>query len=266
MALPLFDHLPEIARSLQDAPYVLLFLDFDGTLAPIDPNPGTASMPAGTRKALKALCCGPRSQVAIISGRALPDVRERVRLEELIYAGNHGLEINGPGLHFVEPGAAQRAEALEELARHLKVRLSGVPGVDVESKVFTASVHFRKTPIGRLEEVRRTVMDAIAPIENLFQITQGLKVFDIRPRVNWHKGLAVQWIKDALGKRDALPIYIGDDLTDEDAFAALPEGITVCVGRPRSNTSAHYRLEEQGLVQKFLIWLAGSLAKPDSGR
>ncbi len=244
---------------MRDAPYVLLFLDFDGTLAPISSNPGTASMPAGTRKALKAISAGGRSSVAIISGRALPDIRERVRLEELIYAGNHGLEITGPGLYFVEPTAAQRAEVLEELARHLQVRLRRIPGVDVESKVFTASIHFRKTPTGRLEEVHRTVLEAVAPIGNLFQVTQGLKVFDIRPRVNWNKGLAVRWIKETLGRTDALPIYIGDDLTDEDAFAALPEGITVSVGRAASKTCARYHLEEQERVQEFLVWLTESL-------
>ena len=215
-------------------------------------------MPAGTRKALKALSAADRSSVAIISGRALPDIRERVRLEELIYAGNHGLEITGPGLHFVEPIAAQRAEVLEELARHLQVRLRMIPGVDVESKVFTASIHFRNTPAGRLEEVHRTVLEAVAPIANLFQVSQGLKVFDIRPRVNWHKGRAVRWIKDALGLSDALTVYVGDDLTDEDAFAVLPDGITVCVGGGAS-TCARYHVDKQEFVQEFIVWMADAL-------
>jgi trehalose-phosphatase len=196
--------------------------------------------------------------VAIISGRALPDLRERVRMDEIIYAGNHGLEITGPGLHFVEPTAAERVEALEELARHLQVRLRPIPGVEVESKVLTASIHFRRASPNRLPEIHKIVQVALNPVVHLFQVTQGWEVFEIRPRVNWHKGLAVRWIREALGRRSALPLYIGDDLTDEDAFRALPEGITVSVGRSKG-TCAQYHLELQESVQEFLQWLAESL-------
>ena len=250
---------------MKDAPHVLLFLDFDGTLAPIHSNPGAAAMPLASRRALKSLKDDERSSVAIISGRALPDLRERVRMEEIIYAGNHGLEIVGPGLHFIEPTAARRVEMLEELARHLHVRLRHIPGVEVESKVLTASIHFRRASAGSADEVHRTVQDALTPIVSLFQVTQGLQVFEIRPRVNWHKGLAVLWIKETLGKENALPIYIGDDLTDEDAFAALPQGITISVGRTTS-TSARYHLEEQESVQEFLVWLAGSVPRSATER
>jgi len=258
MAQPLFDHLPQIASSVRDASYVFLSLDFDGTLAPITVNPGTATMPVESRRALKALEAGHRSSVAIISGRALPDLRERVRMEEIIYAGNHGLEITGPGLHFVEPNAALRVEALEELSRHLQVRLRHIPGVEVESKVLTSSIHFRRASVSSLDEVHKTVLDALTPVVSLFQVTQGLQVFEIRPRVNWHKGLAIRWIRDALGQRDALVVYIGDDLTDEDAFRALPDGITISVGRV-SGTCARYYVEVQESVQDFLRWLAGQL-------
>ena len=258
MTEPLFDHLPQIASLIRSAPHVLLSLDFDGTLAPIHPNPGVVTMPVESRRALKSLEAGERSSVAIISGRALPDLRERVRMEEIIYAGNHGLEITGPGLHFIEPTAARRVDALEELARHLHVRLRHIKGVEVESKVLTASIHFRGAPKSRLEEIHKIVQDAMMPIVQLFQVTQGLQVFEIRPRVNWHKGLAVRWISEALGRRDALPIYLGDDVSDEDAFAALKEGITVSVGRA-SGTCAQYHLEDQESVQEFLRWLAAQL-------
>jgi len=258
MTQPLFDYLPKIASSMRDASHVLVFLDFDGTLAPIHVNPGAASMPPESRRALRALEAGPRSSVAIISGRALPDLRERVRMDEIIYAGNHGLEITGPGLHFVEPTAAERVEALEELARHLQVRLRPIPGVEVESKVLTASIHFRRASPNRLPEIHNIVQVALSPVIDLFQVTQGWEVFEIRPRVNWHKGLAVRWIREALGRRNALPLYIGDDLTDEDAFRALPEGITVSVGRSKG-TCAQYHLELQESVQEFLQWLAESL-------
>jgi trehalose-phosphatase len=179
-------------------------------------------------------------------------------MEEIIYAGNHGLEITGPGMHFIEPTAARRVEALEELSRQLQVRLRHIPGVEVESKVFTASIHFRRASRSSLDEVHKTVQDAVIPIVSLFQVTQGLQVFEIRPRVNWHKGLAVRWIREALGRRDALAMYLGDDLTDEDAFRALPDGITISVGRT-AGTCAGYYIEMQESVQEFLQWLAGLL-------
>jgi trehalose-phosphatase len=179
-------------------------------------------------------------------------------MEEIIYAGNHGLEITGPGLHFIEPAASERVDALEELTRHLQVRLRHIPGVEVESKVLTASIHFRRASVSSLGEVHKLVQDAVNPIVSLFQVTQGLQIFEIRPRVNWHKGLAVGWIKEALGRPDALSIYLGDDVSDEDAFAALRDDITISVGRV-SGTCARYHLDLQESVQEFLVWLAGCL-------
>jgi trehalose 6-phosphate phosphatase len=116
---PLLEHLPAIAKSLHRAPHILLFLDFDGTLAPIVEDPGMARMPTDTREALSLIALDPKISLAIISGRALSDLRLRVGLDNLIYAGNHGLEISGPGLAFIEPVAAERLKALGELSRHL---------------------------------------------------------------------------------------------------------------------------------------------------
>ena len=255
MTKHLFDHLSEISSAVDAARYVLLFLDFDGTLAPIFEDPNSALMPAETRKALVNLAARRKFSLAIISGRALADLKERVGLPNLIYAGNHGLEIDGPGLHFVEPDAARCIRALGELARYVRGRLHGIPGVVVENKVLTASVHFRRTPANRLWDVEQLVYSAVESTGNLFQVTRGLEVFEIRPRVNWHKGEAVKWIREALGMHDALPIFVGDDITDEDAFAALSDGITVSVGRAKV-TSARFHLDQQKEVQEFLLWMS----------
>jgi trehalose 6-phosphate phosphatase len=251
----LLEHLPEIAAALRAAPDILLFLDFDGTLAPIVEDPSLASMPQSTRQALARLASDPRFSLAIISGRALSDLRLRVGLENLTYAGNHGLEISGPGVEFIEPGAAERLKALGELSRHLRARLHDIRGVEVENKVLSASVHFRRAPVASLPEIRQAVDDAVVFEDNPFQITEGRKVLEIRPRVGWDKGRAVHWIRQASGNQAALPLYIGDDSTDEDAFLALPQGITISVGKARV-TSAQYFLERQELVPEFLLWLA----------
>jgi trehalose 6-phosphate phosphatase len=255
---PLLDHLPEIATALRTAPHILLFLDFDGTLAPIVQDPSLAQMSLGVREALVRLAESPKVSLIMISGRALSDLRVRVGLDNLIYAGNHGLEITGPGMEFVEPVAAERLKALGELSRHLRVRLHDIPGVEVENKVLSASVHFRRAPAGRLPEIRKAVDTAVVFDGNPFEITEGRKVFEIRPRVGWDKGMAVRWIEKASAKPGALPVYVGDDSTDEDAFQALPEGITISVGKAKE-TSAQYYLDRQESVPEFLTWLAQRL-------
>jgi trehalose 6-phosphate phosphatase len=257
----LLEYLPKLAPVLRAAPKILLFLDFDGTLAPIVEYPSSARMPSGTRQALARLASNPRFTLAIISGRALEDLRLRVGLENLIYAGNHGLEISGPGLEFIEPTAAQRLKSLGELSRHLRVRLNDIPGVEVENKVLSASVHFRRATATDHPEIRQAVEDAVVFKDNPFHITQGRKVLEIRPRVGWDKGRAVRWIQQAAGLPDALPLYIGDDATDEDAFLALPHGITVSVGKARETSAQHF-LEHQELVPEFLAWLSDLFPLP----
>ena len=252
---PLFEHLAGIASALRAAPEILLFLDFDGTLAPIVDRPSLASMPVGVREALARCASNPKFSVAIVSGRGLADLRTRVDLENLIYAGNHGLEISGPGVDFIEPTAVERLKALGELSRHLRARLNHIPGVEVENKILSASVHYRRAAAGTLPDIRQVVDDAVVFDDNPFHITEGRKVLEIRPRVGWDKGMAVRWIQQASGHPNALPVYIGDDTTDEDAFEALPDGITVSVGKGRE-TSAQYFLENQESVPEFLLWLS----------
>lgn len=261
MTEALNDHLSEIAACVSGSRHVLLFFDFDGTLAPIVEDPAQARMPAETRQSLVQLAGSDKFSLAIISGRALSDLRERVGLENLIYAGNHGLEISGPGFDFVEPEAARQLEALGELSQRLRVPLRHVPGVEVENKVLSASVHFRRAPAASLAEVREMVEAEVDTVGSPFEVTEGRKVFEIRPRVDWHKGMAVGWIREGSGHPEALCIYVGDDLTDEDAFLALPGGITVSVGQTRK-TSARYYLEHQESVQEFLIWLTEQGLKP----
>jgi trehalose 6-phosphate phosphatase len=255
MTLPLFDHLSDVASSVGRAGHVFLFLDFDGTLAPIVEDPGIASMPPETRELLVNLAGRRSFSLAIISGRSLSDLQTRVGLKGLTYGGNLGLAIRGPGLSFVEPTAAERMGVLQQLSQDLEMRLHHVLGAEVENKGLTASVHFRKAPEDSLQEIRQIVGSAVTSTGDLFYVTQGLQVLEIRPQVNWNKGTAARWIVGASERPDALPVYLGDDATDEDAFSALPAGITVRVGRT-AETSAQYHLEYQEAVPEFLMWLA----------
>jgi len=251
----LFDHLSEAASLVNAARRVFLFLDFDGTLAPIVDEPGDATMSAEARALLIVLMRKPRFSVAIVSGRALADLETRVGLERLTYAGDHGFEIRGPGLSFIEPTAVKRMSALNRVAGDLENRLREIAGVRVENKGLTASVHYRKVREEQRDQVREIVKDTVATAGGLFRVTQGLSVLEIRPRVNWHKGTAARWIMMASGYRDGMPVYLGDDATDEDAFVSLASGITVRVGRT-TETSAKYHLEYQESTAEFLAWLA----------
>jgi len=262
MTQPLFDHLPEIAARVEAAGDLLVFLDFDGTLAPVVSDPEMASMPSQTRRALTSLAAVEKVSLAIISGRALPDLKARVGMPNLIYAGNHGLEISGPGMYFIQPDAAKRVQALGELLRDLQSRLEPIPGVQVENKVLSASVHYRRAPTGKMREIHQAINSVVTSSGGQFQMSPGLQVYEIRPRVRWHKGKAVAWIREALAKRNPLAVYVGDDVTDEDAFLALPEGITVSVGSAQQ-TSARYYLEDQGSLQQFLAWLIGLRPQPE---
>jgi len=257
MTQPLFDHLPEIASKMESAGDLLVFLDFDGTLAPVVNDPAMASMPPQTLRALTSLASLEKVSLAVISGRGLADLKARVGLPNLIYSGNHGLEISGPGLYFIQPDAAKRVQALSALLGDLQIRLAHIPGVQLENKGLSASVHYRRAPADRLREIHQLTNSAVSGSGGLFQMSPGLQVYEIRPRVSWHKGKAVGWIREAWAKRNALAMYVGDDATDEDAFLALPEGITVSVGSARQ-TSARYYLEDQGSLQAFLGWLIES--------
>jgi trehalose-phosphatase len=255
----LFDRLSEVAAELDAARTIYLFLDFDGTLAPIVEDPEAASMPAETRSILAALSVKPRFRVVVISGRPLADLRRRVGLQGLIYAGNHGIEIDGLGLRFTEPDSLARTPVLKDLARKLEVRLRNASGARIEDKGMTLSVHYRMASDARRAEIRRVVEESVESAGDLFRVTEGIELLEIRPRVNWNKGTAALWILASSGSAGALAVVLGDDATDEDVFSTLPAGITVRIGRT-TQTAARYQLEYQEGVGEFLAWLA---ALPD---
>jgi trehalose 6-phosphate phosphatase len=258
MPRPLFDDIDEIAGRVARAPHLILFLDFDGTLALIVAEPALAGLSPHMERVLRTLTGHPNVSVAVISGRDRADLQSRMPIPGLIYAGNHGLEINGHGFLFVEPTAAQCTQAMKELAGEIARRVHDIEGALVEDKGLTLSVHYRLVREEKVDEVRRAVHAVLAASNHPFQLTTGDKVYEIRPRVYWDKGTAVEWIRQQLDRPGALAIYVGDDATDEDGFAALPDGITVRVGGC-GETAAQYSLEDTAEVRKLLEWLETQL-------
>ncbi|MBK9169376.1 MAG: trehalose-phosphatase [Bryobacterales bacterium] len=247
-----FEHTAELEAALTAAPRVLACFDFDGTLAPIVERPEAAWMPAETHEALGTLARAPGVTLALISGRALGDLRARAALDGVVYAGNHGLEIEGAGWRYLSPAAEQARSALESVNTLLLSRLEGMPGVLVEPKGLTTSIHFRLASRADASLVPEIVAGMIAPYGDRFRLTSGKEVVEVRPEADWHKGKAILWLSGRLG--DPMVLFAGDDVTDEDAFAALPDGVTVKVGPP-GDTLARYRVDGPADVTRLIAWL-----------
>lgn len=232
------------------------FLDFDGTLAPIAPNPESAALPEASREALIAL--QRRHLVCLLSGRDLEDLQRKIGLPglALYYAGDHGYRIIGPPGSGVrhEEGSAARAE-VAEAAGELRRLLDSVPGVCVEGKALSLSVHYRLVAPTDLPEVI-TAVETVHARHPALRRTGGKMVYELHPDIAWDKGCALLWLVERLGygHDDICPICLGDDRTDEDTFlAARGWGLSVAVGSEGPpTTEADYGLADTGEVVEFL--------------
>jgi trehalose-phosphatase len=262
MSIPdLMDKLPEIAAMIKPAGPILLGLDLDGTLVPIRQRPEQVVLEEPVRQVLGRLAAVKRLTLTIVSGRSLQDVSARVNLPGLIYAGNHGLEIRGPGISLLEPTAAALADRLSFLTKGLEDQLARIAGTVVEAKGLTTSVHYRNVATQDCDALARIVRDTVDRERDRFVLSWGHRVWEILPRVSWHKGDAMDWIIAHLGEPEpSLVFYLGDDRTDEDAFARLQSAVTVKIGEKCATTHARYWLPDPQAVERFLNWLALELS------
>ena len=243
----IFSDQAEVKRRLIDK-FIFLFLDYDGTLARIADRPEQADLPAQTRELLKELRDYARCKIAIISGRGLEDIKGRIGLEGIIYAGNHGLEIEGPKIKFKSPVSSSYIRLSREIKDNLERKISRVPGAFIEDKGLTLSLHYRqadKRDIPFLKAGLDEVVRAYSAKDKI-RVKAGKMVFEVRPPVRWDKGKVVLWLlarqRFALKEKvEVVPLYIGDDVTDEDAFRALGDkGITVRVGELEDSRAEYY--------------------------
>ena len=239
---------------------VALFLDFDGTLASIVPRPDDAWLLPSTRDLLKLL--SRRVPVAIVSGRSLRDLRSRIGLKGVTYVGNHGLEVAGQNLRFKMKDAAHWRAFLIKIGRQLDEDLGKIPGILLENKGYTLSVHYRLAGGQARQKARRLFAKRLQPyqVRNLVRLRRGKAVWEVRPPVLWDKGTAVRWVLKQPGFRGRWPLFIGDDETDKDVFRAIWNyGIGIFVGASQENGTAHYRLKDPIKVHGFLKWLLRQL-------
>lgn len=256
VADPIGHALDAIARERRDRLLLLLF-DFDGTLAELQRDPAGVYLRPSRRHLLERLARRPMVHIGIVSGRRVADVRARTSLAvPAYYAGLHGLEIEGEGMTFSHPQLEECAGLLQVLARSLTALTSDLPGTLVENKDVSIALHVRgAAPDVRQEAQRRFFRLATPQLESgVLRLMRGSSVFELLPNIAWNKGHAVLRIReDAERQREtkALPVYFGDDLTDEDAFRAIrDDGLSVIVGaRP---SEARFRLKNPAAVERLL--------------
>ena len=226
---------------------IILFLDYDGTLTPIAQSPAQAVLSLENKELIERLVKMPRYQLVIISGRKLTEVKQMVGVQGVLYIGNHGWEIEGSSLHFESLIGIEISSIIERIKYELITQLSDIPGAFVEDKGVTLSVHYRLVARDKEFLVRRIFEHICMPYcrQNMIKVHAGKKVLELKPCVQWDKGKAALWLlrkQEILkGKGNILPVYIGDDTTDEDAFEALKnKGITVLVGKQKFSAAQYY--------------------------
>jgi trehalose-phosphatase len=235
--------------------HLLLLLDFDGTLAEFRADPASVQLAESRRAALQQLSA--RATIGVVSGRRLDDVRRRCGVEGIIVAGLHGLEIEGLGERYVHPDLADAGLAVQQAAVRLRDSVPGLPGVFVEDKEASIALHFREADA----DGRRRALDAFAPIAAAYvdtgrlRLMRGSCVLELLPNIEWNKGDAVRWIADRVRQShgDTFVVYVGDDVTDQDAFAAVGrEGLAIAAS---DRVSADAKLDGPPAVERFLTAL-----------
>jgi len=261
-------HIDRVLKPLKNRT-PLLFLDYDGTLTPIVSRPENALLSENARRLLRDLAR--EIPIAVISGRDRKDVKDKVRLDGIYYAGSHGFDIEGPGENKVahQAGAAY-LQAIDQAEAELQARLKDIKGVLLERKKFSIAVHYREVAEAQLQAVQAAVAAVQQDMPDLKK-TAGKKVFEIQPKVDWHKGRAVRWLMEHVFNdmpQDTLPVYIGDDVTDEDAFREIRhDGIGIRVDHTTAGESAaRYGLKSPEEVFQFLKELLNAVQEQRTRR
>nr|QIT07542.1 trehalose-6-phosphate phosphatase D [Jatropha sp. MZ-2020] len=253
-ALSMFEQILNASKGKQ----IVMFLDYDGTLSPIVEDPDRAFMTSEMREAVRDVAR--YFPTAIVTGRCRDKVYSFVKLAGLYYAGSHGMDIKGPSSKsrkykkkdhealLFQP-ASKFLPMIDEVYEVLIEKTKTIPGAKVENNKFCLSVHFRCVD----EKMWDTLAEQVKSVLNDYpklRLTQGRKVLEIRPTIKWDKGKALEFLLEALGyanSKDVLPVYIGDDRSDEDAFKVLrnrDQGLGILVSKVPKETNASYSLQD----------------------
>jgi len=257
----LWSRWPDVEEKIERSEHTLLLLDYDGTLAPIAPSPKQATLPPATKSVLRSLSQSSRVTTVLISGRSLLELRRLVGLPRLTYVGNHGLEMWREGRRTAVAVQKASREAIRLIRPCLAKLAAAVPGAFLEYKGLSVSLHYRLVPGDRVARLKTAFRREVLPLVRppALTVLNGKKVIEIRPGLNWTKGQAVMRLMKRSRRPSLLPIYIGDDRTDEDAFGALTEGLTIRV-RAHRRSKARYYVRGVREVLQFLEWIRARYA------
>lgn len=238
-----------------------VFLDYDGVLTPIIDVPMDAVISDRMREIVSDLAR--RCPVCVVSGRDRPVVQQLMGLDDLVVAGSHGFDIWHPERGTVQHPATSGHDGLvTEVGDRLEDAVDGLDGVGVERKRASVAVHFRRAAPVDEAKVAGLVERLLAERPDELKVTPGKKVLEVLPKVDWHKGAAVRYLLDLLGLAgpEYVPLYLGDDVTDEDAFRALAgTGIGIYVGDAdelERGTAATFTVDDVDQVGELLHGLA----------
>lgn len=245
----LFENLKEIKEKIE-IKNIILFLDYDGTLTEIVSTPDKAILSKEIYSILIKL--KKIFQIAIISGRSLKDIMEKIGIKDILYVGNHGSQIWDGKRIVLNQMIEENRILLNKFFERIKDETANIDGFFIEDKTITGSLHYRNVKIEKLSYLFKIIEKISKDYEDNFDFVLGKKVFEIRPKNSLNKGKAVSWIIENLAK-NKYPIYIGDDSTDEDAYKVLSNfGISISLGM---NPYANYFLKKQSEVKEFLLLL-----------
>jgi len=254
----------KLEEKVEKAQMIFLFLDYDGTLTPIQKKPDLALLSSSVRKTIKSLSSFPQMVLTIISGRALNEIQKLINLDKVNYVGNHGLEMKVRSFQDEILKAEQIREKMVSFCQKIKKRTQRFSGILVENKGLTLSLHYRLAKTEHLPELKKIVSSILFPFRRNYELRDGKKVLEIRPKTKRNKGWAVNKIirlYNAEGKLYPLYFYFGDDLTDEGAFQLinLRRGYSIMVDKEEKGSKAHYYLKDPKEVHHFLSWLKDRL-------
>ena len=230
----------------------IFFLDYDGTLTPIVDRPQDAIVSPEMKDTVKKL--SKKYKVFIVSGRFREDVQSLLGIDNLLYAGSHGFDIQGEGLSMVHPQAAKVIPQVEQSIERLQKNLGNIEGLYIEKKKFSVAVHYRLVDENKYLDRIRQEVDATVKDAGSLRLMCGKKVFELLPDIEWDKGKAIRWILEAIGLtwKDANMIYVGDDVTDEFAFRMIKtRGTGILVSEEDRPSAADFRLNNPDEIRKL---------------
>lgn len=253
----LFDHILQINTKILKSGFIFLLLDYDGTLIPFKDKPSDVTTPKKIKKIIRELIKNQKIMVIIVTGRSLYDIKKLLNINGLSFIALHGLCIEtSDGVQFSWKQSNQVQLLIKQIKKDIEDEIKKENGAFLEDKGLTLVLHYRLLSINKIQKIKKKFKNAVNTNDrkNILEIINGEKVIETRPK-GWNKGKAIEMLLTKYAKKkDIFPIYIGDDITDEDAFKVLKKrGISIYVAnQSKRMTTARYWVKNPDEVFCFL--------------